>query len=767
MHARDAQRDLLVFALYLLFAIVFTFPLAVRLATAVPNDLGDPLLNVWILWWNATHVPLTSSWWNAPAFFPAENVLTFSEHLAGLAPIASPVYWITGNAIVSYNVAFLLTFPLSAFAAYLLCLHLTGRRDAAFVGGLAFGFAPYRVSQMAHIQVLAAFWMPIALLGLHRFVRGDGWQWLVLFAVTWLLQALTNGYYMAFFSVLVAMWIVWFVPWHRWRTIVSILLAWGLAFGALLPVLMRYRHAHESFGFRRLLEEVLAFSADLSSIFDASGLLAVWGWVHSLNRPEDEMFPGLTVVVLIAAGLLVGRLKGLGFRFTKNVKRNPRSFLSPALFLLGVILTGAAVTAVVAPGETSIVGIPVSANHPEKPMLLALACFACFALASPSIRDAIRHRSPFAFYVVAAGVMWLMSLGPTINLLNKPFLPIGPYAWLLNIPGFLELRVPARFAMLMVLCVAIAAALAYSRLTKGAFQNGRATRFQALLTGVVTIALLADGWMKAMPLERPPDPWPRGTTHTTGAILSLPLGDPGDDITAMYRTIWHGRPIVNGYSGYFPPWYPSLRMGLEVKDPRLLDELGALGVTEIVLDTTLDPDGAWDTYTRTRATRLSAVGSYATYQLSSSQPPAVNSRASLGAALPILAITANVKPDAVPGMTDGNLQTRWDTGPQTGKEEVIVDLGSARRVEAIVLSLGPFGADFPRDLQIEVSTDRMTWTETWRGPTTIVAFATAVRDPKHVPLVFALGNREARYIRLRQLGRDPTYYWSIAELSVH
>ena len=91
-NTRHVAGAFLVFGLYLVFAIALTFPLILRLPTAVANDLGDPLLNMWILWWNATHVPLTSGWWNAPAFFPAENVLAFSEHLAGLSPISSPIY---------------------------------------------------------------------------------------------------------------------------------------------------------------------------------------------------------------------------------------------------------------------------------------------------------------------------------------------------------------------------------------------------------------------------------------------------------------------------------------------------------------------------------------------------------------------------------------------------------------------------------------------------------------------------------------------------
>jgi hypothetical protein len=40
-----------------------------------------------------------------------------------------------------------------------------------------------------------------------------------------------------------------------------------------------------------------------------------------------------------------------------------------------------------------------------------------------------------------------------------------------------------------------------------------------------------------------------------------------------------------------------------------------------------------------------------------------------------------------------------------------------------------------------------------------------MRSPRDIPLVFPIG-RSARYIRLKQLGEDPVYYWSVAELRV-
>src|ERR1043165_5075630 len=91
------------FIVYLALAVTFTWPLARVMSSAVPSDLGDPILNTWILWWNAGHVPLTASWWNAPIFFPAQGVLAFSEHLLGLVPLTTPLIWISGNPLFAYN----------------------------------------------------------------------------------------------------------------------------------------------------------------------------------------------------------------------------------------------------------------------------------------------------------------------------------------------------------------------------------------------------------------------------------------------------------------------------------------------------------------------------------------------------------------------------------------------------------------------------------------------------------------------------------------
>ena len=182
-----------------------------HLGSTIANDTGDPLLTAAILKWNATHVPLTDAWYQFPIFYPTRDTLTFSEHLLGLSVIASPIYWLIGDIVITYNLVLLLTFPLCAIAMYALVFRLTGSVAGAFIAGLAFAFAPYRISQLPHIQMLATFWAPLALLGLHAYLQSGRRRWLVLYGATWLLQGATNGYALVMFSILIGLWTLWFV----------------------------------------------------------------------------------------------------------------------------------------------------------------------------------------------------------------------------------------------------------------------------------------------------------------------------------------------------------------------------------------------------------------------------------------------------------------------------------------------------------------------------------------------------------------------------
>jgi hypothetical protein len=701
-------------------------------------------------------VPLTERWWNGPIFFPSMGALAFSETLLGLLPVTAPIQWFGGSPITAYNVAFLLTFPLSALAAHALALRLSGRHDAALIAGLVYGFNPFRIAHFPQIQVMTSYWMPLALLGLHEYLANGKRRWLVIFGAAWLMQALSNGYYLLFFPVLIGLWIAWFaVSRTHTRRLAAIAGAWVVASLPLVPLLLGYRRIHAAFSFQRDVGEINVFGADVASLLDASPQLRFWH-LEKFHQPEGELFPGFTAVALVVLLLI---------HWLWTSKRGARVSRTCLTLLLGAVaFIGIALSALIVGPWSITVGqtMLMSVRVVSKPLSIGVLLFVLALAFEPRFAGAWRRRSPLMFYVLATGVMYLLCFGPRPRFLGEPFMYRAPYSWLMELPGYDAVRVPARFAMLAAMCLSVVAALAFARLTR------RARWFiRAPLAAVVVAGVLVDSWIGEMPLPKvPPRLHALESLSPRTVVMELPLGGTSEDVAAMYRAMYHRGQLVNGYSGFFPRSYEVLRRGLELRDPRMFEAVAASGPVVVVIDKSRDDDGRWTKQLAARpGTALIAeeAGRRIVSLTSGSLPPEIDPASQ---PLPIHSATANVENARLALALDGDPATRWDGGAQRGLEVVTIDLGSVRTVDGLTMTIGHHVADFPRTLAIETSVDGTAWSSQWQGTTAVHAFVAALQRPADVPLAFALPHVPARMVRLRQLGQDPVFYWTIFELKV-
>ena len=228
---------LLALLAYAAMAVAITYPLIWQLTRVIPHDLADPLLTASILWWNAHVLPLSSRWWDGFAFYPATGTIAFSDHRLGASLLASPLQWAGASEITAYNLTLLAMFPLCALSAYWLAYTLTQRRDAAFLSGLVYGFSPFRIAHLEHLELLAAFGIPAALAALHRYLDTRRRVWLVVYAAALAVQALSASYYAMFFSVVLALWMLWFLRWSDRRLAIEIVVAsaCAVAFASVMP----------------------------------------------------------------------------------------------------------------------------------------------------------------------------------------------------------------------------------------------------------------------------------------------------------------------------------------------------------------------------------------------------------------------------------------------------------------------------------------------------------------------------------------------------
>jgi len=747
---------LLAASAYTTLAVLLTWPLLIRLPSVLPHDLGDPVLNTWILWWNAHAVPLTAEWWNAPIFWPTQGSLALSEHLLGISVLASPLQWMGVTPVSAYNVVFLLSFPLSAIAAHALGYTLTGRHDAAVVAGLAFGFNPYRIAQAPHLQMLTVFGMPAALFALHKYLDQKDRRWLWLFGGACLQQAMSNGYMLVFFPILLALWIAWFAAHENRGAPIAIAGAFVVASLPLLPFLWDYRLVHEALSLHRSFLEIEGFSADAAGLFDASPLMSLWGAVASFHRPEGELYPGLTICLLVVVAVAVW------------VRRAPVPARPPrwqVMFLTASAACTAVALSVVTFGPWSV-GLGtvklLSAGVAAKPLSLALVFFGCAIAVDPRVRCAASARSSLMFYALATVAMFLLSFGPRPKFLGAPFMYQAPYGWLMMVPGVDSLRVPARFAMVALVCLSAAAAIAFARLTAPFQSRGR-----GVAAAIVIASILAESWITRMPL---PDLPARLRTLETlppeTVVLEIPLGDVDHDTAAVFGSIYHRHRLVNGYSGYAPGEYQILHRALDAGDTSVIDVLASLAPLAVVVQESQDRADRWlkPLAEHPGVTMLAVESGRRIFSVPQSQP--LNGAAD-GQPLRIQSVTANVSPTDAARMIDGDSGSRWETRrAQDGTETVTIDLGESRPVSAIRLSLGPFASDYPRLLAIESSDNGREWIERWRGRTAALALSGALRNPHEVPTELPFPESRARFVRLREMAADPPYHWSIGEISV-
>jgi hypothetical protein len=740
---------------YLLLAAIYTWPLLRDRSTRVASDPGDPILTASVLWWNATTTPFSDRWWTPPLFYPNDQVSALTENFVGESVVASPVFWLTRDPILAFNVAVFLTWPLSAFAAYMLVRSLTRREDAAIVAGVAFGFAPYRVAQLSHMHVLSVYWLPIALLGLHKYLDERRARWLVVFGVAWLLQALSNLYFAFFGGVVIALWLLYFGSRRdAWRALMPIGVTWIAASLSLAPVLLKYRAILEHYGLSRSFGEILAFSAQPWAWTQVSDLTKFWPHVLGDTSTEMDLFPGATSVVLILAAAVVW-WRGRGV--LDDATPNRRLLALRVLAALAVLLVvGALMTTVIGAWRFDIGPLRVSMGDGTRGIAAGIVLGLCAAACTRRGQRLLASRPPIFFYAGATIVVMLLACGPVLAYHSTVLLDPTPYRWLMRLPGFNGLRVPARFWMMGTLCLGVAAGLAFGRLVPSS------ARWRSLACVFVVCAVLGDGWLRAMPMGQVPEAWPIvEPPGRAAAVLELPLG-PDFDAAATFRSMVHRRRTVNGVSGYDPPAYTILQQGLNARDPGMLPTLASFGPIDVIVDSAHDPDGSLTRYvTALEGTKAIATDGVRTaYELPRLPPIELT-----GEYWPIQRATASAGDGQARLAIDGDVGTQWQVGPQQPGQWIAVDLGVERTVGGIEQAISRDLLGYPRVLAVDVSLDGQSWREVWNGPTTAPAFLAAVERPREIPLRVRFERQQARFVRLRQMGTFEGG-WTVAELRV-
>ncbi len=292
----------------LMLAIVHTWPLITAPATLSRNDNGDAQLNEWIMAWVAHQLPRAPAHlFEANIFYPARDVLAFSEPLIVPALLAAPVAWLGGSPVLAANLMMVAGLALTALAGYTLMYRWTGDSLAALLTGSAFAFNTHTLTRLAHVQGLHLYGLPLALLAADRLVTRPRTRDALWLAAWMAVMAYTSGYLLVFGAVMTAVVLAtrtgdWL---GQWRAVLPRLaLAVTASAAAIVPLWLPYRRAAIEQGMVRTLEGVADYSASLRGYLAASGTIHFTAWSHRFFvDPVDSFFPGIAVLGLALAAV--------------------------------------------------------------------------------------------------------------------------------------------------------------------------------------------------------------------------------------------------------------------------------------------------------------------------------------------------------------------------------------------------------------------------------------------------------------------------------
>lgn len=571
---------------YALLTVVMTWPLPRHAGTAIPGDGFDGWQNYWNLWWLKTALVdrITSPFFTDILYAPTGVGLYFHT-LNPLNGLMSMPVQLASGLIPAYNSVVLVSWVLSGYGAFLLCLWLlrpdatdasstrTVRYAGAFLAGTVYTFAPFHMAHLlGHMQVMGIQWIPLYVLFLLRGIGKcrSGKPWLhnaALAGLFLVFNGLSDWYFVLYLLLFTGLVIVyyWLADIAGKRTHTGIPL--GQVAGSLAAVLATPLLAALIFivvlspVLQPMVREVIQFdfmvrpATDLYILSASLADYAIPSRLHTLIRGQGHLLPGNQISPVSERTIAVG-------------------YTVMALALVAVVLR--------------------------------------------------RRRS--ALWIFAAVFFLLLSLGPRMHLGNITWesVPADPgsatdaASW--TVFGVLNRVVPlmgisrsvSRYSLMVQFSAAMLAGIGLSALLA---RMQRAAAYSTFSIALVLVLVLAEFWVVPYPFSEPDTPafyFDLAQSVDAGAVLNLPMDydRPG---YLLYQT-QHHKPLTVAYISRDDPRtlverVPLLQhfrhLGPDIVGddpvhvgPTVLDDLG---VTHVILDRYKMPGGEEREYTEALA----------------------------------------------------------------------------------------------------------------------------------------------------------------------
>jgi len=477
------------------------------------------------------------------------NYTTFADLIA--IPLRAVL-----SVVQTFNVVYLVLMVLGGYAVFLLAHQVTRDAAASWLAGLLFGWSPIIVTRgTGHFSLIGTAPLAIFLLLLVR----------------------ANGHVRVRDAIALGATIAWASMTDVYYAVFCLLIGMAFVLGRVVSIEVRPAPATHRTSTRALNVVMVCMLAVIASIAISGGWEATVGGLVIRSRTLYTPVLVLTVLALVQIG------RRVRFRVVDLTNADVRRFVrltaitgvvtavlaSPLLYAAVVRLvrgdfdTPAIFWRSSPPGIDLLALVLPNPNHPLAPEALAewltsrpqayienVASLPYVALAILFFAWRAGWR-PSRWWVGLSAMFGLLALGPFIHVAGLNTYVPGPWALLRYVPLIGLVHTPARFAILLTLCVAILVAQALGELTR------RQPRQRRVLIGVAGIALIAELLPAPLTLysaEIPPLYRHVAAAPPSTVLLEIPTGV-ADGVSSLggftarteFNQMAHGRPVMGGF----------------------------------------------------------------------------------------------------------------------------------------------------------------------------------------------------------------------------
>jgi hypothetical protein len=593
---RPTTREALIFFAFVGLTVAMTWPWVTHIRDAA-SDAGDPYLVSWILWWDyhqTFHSPLNL--FHANIFFPYRYTLAFTEHHYGIALFCFPLFALGLRPLTVTGIATLIGFAFSGYGAFRLARTLTGSNGVAWVAGIAFAFIPYRFGQLPHLVYLFSGWIPLLLEAVVLFIREPTRKRAAWLGIVFFLNAITSIHWFVLTLIplgLSALLLLWrHGSWRNaalWRRAV---VALGLASAAILPFLLPYAQAAQLYGFVRNPEEALFYSAWPIDWLVGEYRNKIWSQLNgSIRVGEKSLFPGLLTPLLALGAIFLVKPEQTD-EAPKSVSRWALRLLDMSAIICGILLITVSGFGYF---KVRLFGFYLFQTHGTSRIgaALILILLTRVLIAYPEIVKRPWQRNAFASLRSErrSDAFWLGIFWAVIGFAGSLGMNFFFHRFLFDhVSLFRSIRVPARWAMICYLGLALLAGLGAMQIKDLLIRHWPMIHPVPIYV-VIALALLIE--QRSAPLNLihgavNPDALTQWFKQTpmAGGIVELPTTT-GKLDTYLYtlRAADHNRPLVTAVSGFNPPIVREIESLTheEVVPDKFLDLLESIPCSYLVI----------------------------------------------------------------------------------------------------------------------------------------------------------------------------------------